>query len=160
MLQFPSRKPNRIKGYDYSQSGYYFITICIADKRKILWHPSADNVGAAIGRPKLSEIGKVVDEAVAGISNHYECVNVDKHVIMPNHIHLILTIKNDNELLRPPAISTIINQMKGHVTKQLGYSIWQKLFHDHVIRHEAEYQKIWQYIDNNPQKWNEDMYFS
>ena len=58
--------------------------------------------------------------------------------------------------MRAPTIATVINQMKGYVSKQIGYSIWQKLFNDHIIR--DEYQRIWQYIDDNPAKWDEDCY--
>ena len=57
--------------------------------------------------------------------------------------------------MRAPTISRVINQLKGYVTKQLGYSIWQKLFHDQIIRDEAEYQRIWQYINENPEKWED-----
>ncbi|MEG1887523.1 MAG: hypothetical protein RR177_05285, partial [Oscillospiraceae bacterium] len=61
--------------------------------------------------------------------------------------------------MRAPTIATAINQMKGYVTKQIGISLWQKLFHDHIIRNEREYQKIWQYIDENPLKWEEDCFY-
>ena len=59
-----------------------------------------------------------------------------------------------------PTISTVIRQMKGYVTKQLGVSVWQKLFHDHVIRNEWEYQEIWTYIDNNPTQWELDCFYA
>ena len=62
--------------------------------------------------------------------------------------------------MRAPTISNVINQMKGYVTKQIGYSIWQKLFHDHIIRDDAEYQRICQYIEENPARWNEDEYYT
>ena len=52
----------------------------------------------------------------------------------------------------PPTISRVIQQMKGAITKRVGQNIWQKLYHDHVIRNEADYLKIWQYIDSNPAK--------
>ncbi len=61
--------------------------------------------------------------------------------------------------MRAPTISTIINQMKGIVTKRLGYSLWQKSFYDHIIRNEEDFQRIWQYIDENPARWQEDEYF-
>ena len=94
MTELPSRKPNRLKDYDYSQNGCYFITICVKDRRNILWKPSTDNVEAIINHP-LSKYGEVVERAIAQIPNHYECVNVDKHIIMPNHIHMIITISNN-----------------------------------------------------------------
>ncbi len=150
------RKDYRLKNYDYSSPNAYFITICIKDRNPILWsHISYDNVGAAIGRPvsyELSPYGKVVDSAINNISTFYPKINVDKYVIMPNHIHLILSIHEKPA----PKISTVINQMKGHVSKQIGFSPWQKLYHDRIIRDEEEYLNKWQYIEDNPLKWNED----
>jgi hypothetical protein len=66
---------------------------------------------------------------------------------------------NLGRAMRAPTISNIVNQMKGYVTKQIGYSVWQKLFYDRIIRDEAEYLKIWQYIDENPVKWQDDCYY-
>ena len=59
-----------------------------------------------------------------------------------------------------PTISTIVQQLKGAVTKQTGTTVWQKLFHDHVIRGEKDYLKIWEYIDSNPVKWEEDCFYT
>ena len=104
-------------------------------------------------------IGEVVEKAIENIPNIYKSISIDKYVIMPNHIHLVLVITNDHgRAMRAPTIATVINQMKGYVSKQIGYSIWQKLFNDHIIRDESEYQRIWQYIDDNPVKWDENCY--
>ena len=97
------------------------------------------------------------------IGEKYETVMLDKYVIMPNHIHMILILKSmesNGRAMRAPTISAIINQFKGYVTKQIGFSIWQKLFYDHIIRDEAEYKRIWQYIDENPAKWADDCYYN
>ena len=59
-----------------------------------------------------------------------------------------------------PTISRVVQQMKGIITKQIGYSIWQKLFHDHIIRNEKDYLKIWEYIENNPARWKEDCFYT
>jgi len=72
---------------------------------------------------------------------------------------LLLDSHGSGRAMRAPTISTVINQMKGCVTKQIGFSLWQKLFHDHIIRNEEEYRKIWEYIDTNPLKWEDDCYF-
>ncbi len=61
--------------------------------------------------------------------------------------------------MHAPTVSTVIQQMKGYVTKQVGYPIWQKLFHDHIIRNEGEYLKVWEYIEYNACKWQEDCYY-
>lgn len=150
------RKDYRLKNYDYSSPNAYFITICIKDRHPILWQRvSHDDVGAAISRPvsyELSTYGKVTETATNNIPNIYPTVNVDKYAIMPNHIHMILSI-----IERPsPSTATIVNQMKGYVSKQIGFSPWQKLYHDRIIRDEEEYLNKWQYIEDNPRKWAED----
>jgi REP element-mobilizing transposase RayT len=159
MMDLPHRKPNRLKNFDYSQNGAYFITICVKDRNELLW-----NVGVRIARPQdniaLSEYGIIIDAAIQKIPEHYPCVSVDKYVIMPNHIHIILMLSNHNgRAMRAPTIATIINQMKGYVSKLLGFSLWQKSYHDHIIRNEQEYQEIWRYIDENPLNWEEDCFY-
>lgn len=152
---YPKRKPNRLKNYDYSQSGIYFITICAKNKANLFW-----NVGATIGRPNLSKTGEIVERAILNIPKTYSTVTLDKYVIMPNHIHLLLHLRNENgRAMYAPTISTVIQQMKGYVTKQIGHNIWQKLFHDHIVRNEKSYKKIWQYIENNPLRWKEDCFY-
>ena len=80
---------------------------------------------------------------------------------MPNHIHLLLRIDTDPDgrEMSAPTISRVIQQMKGAVTKRIGTSIWQKLFHDHVIRNERDYLKIWEYIEGNPSRRKEDCFY-
>lgn len=173
----------RLQNFDYSQNGAYFITICTKDKENLFWR-----VGADIIRPKqtsnsqpveadiirqqnecvnpiidwhtqLSDYGLMAYNAFVNIPNHYDNVFVDKMVVMPNHIHIILMLQNicllDGRMISAPTktISTIIGQTKRVVSKQTGKSIWQKSFYDHIIRNKDDYLKIWEYIDTNPQKW-------
>lgn len=158
----PTRKPNRLNGYDYSSCGAYFITICTQEKKKLFWN----NVGAPIGRPDgerfvLSDYGVIAEEAINNINRIYPMISVDKYVVMPNHIHMIVSINADagGRPMGAPTISTVINQMKGYVTKKIGFPVWQKLYHDHVIRGQQDYDEIWQYIDENPAKWDSDCYY-
>ena len=123
-----------------------------------------ENVGASIARPedvRLSKYGKIVVEAIEKISKIYPVITVDNYVVMPNHIHLLLQIHSDSSgrAMLAPTISIVIQQMKGYATKKIGRSIWQKLFHDHVIRDEKGYLKIWNYIEGNPSKWEEDCFY-
>ena len=159
-MELPKRKGNRLQDYDYSSPGAYFITICTKDRKNLLWR----DVGASIARPEdvaLSDAGKIVDKAIKNIPVRYPAISVERYVIMPNHVHLLLQIhtNEDADLLRVPSISIVIQQMKGYVTKELGDSVWQKLFHDHVIRNERDYQMIWRYIEGNPMKWTEDCFY-
>ena len=153
----PRRKNVRLKDYDYSSNGAYFITVCVKDGHELLWESVP--VGARIARPLLTNVGTIVENAINGISDHYPMIEIDKYVVMPNHLHMILLMNNDGRAMRTPTISTVVNQMKGHATKQIGFSIWQKLFHDHIIRGKDDYLRIWQYIDENPAKWAEDKYY-
>ena len=162
MTYLPKRKVIRLKDHDYSQAGCYFISICIKKWNNILWSEFSFNTNN--GRPALSKTGLLIDTELNKISSIYECVKIDNYVIMPNHIHMIIRLSAvDNEDGRPqaaPAISRIINQFKGSISKQLGYSIWQKLFIDCIMRDEDEYLIKWRYIDENPVRWTEDDYYA
>ena len=159
-MDLPKRKNVRLKDYDYSENGAYFITICSLDKQNIF---SVINVGTTTGRPNiLSDYGIIIENNINNIPKIYIGATIDKYVIMPNHIHFIIRIENDIEGGRPmvvPTISKIIQQFKGSVTKKIGTTIWQTRFYDHIIRNETEYQEIWKYIDENPIKWQEDKYY-
>lgn len=155
-MNFKTRKPNRLKNYDYSQNGVYFITVCVKNRNPIL---SYIPVGANCVR--LSKIGKVVEEEINNISKIYANVTVENYVIMPNHIHLLVFIDRFSGRTQfAPTISRIIKQFKGVITKRLGKSIWQKGFYDHIIRDEYDFQIRWQYIEDNPYRWYEDYMFN
>lgn len=161
MDSLPKRKTNRLTGYDYSRPGCYFVTICAKNRRYLFWDEFDWRVGAACGRPLLSQIGTIVEKEIHRLSQIYSMVCVDKFVVMPNHIHLLIRIRF-SESGRPqaaPTLSQIINQFKGSATKRAGYILWQKGYHDHIIRSEADYLRIWDYIDTNPAKWREDCYY-
>ncbi|MBR5473264.1 MAG: transposase [Clostridia bacterium] len=165
-MNLPNRKPTRLKDYDYSSEGAYFITICTHNKQKIL----CDIVGeglCALPSIKLTPIGEVAKQELLKIETHYDNVKIDKYVIMPNHIHLIVRI---TERINPfPTIkydiSNVIGKYKAAVTRNVGNAfmhskkLWQRSFHDHIIRDKMDYLKIWNYIDTNPQKWNEDCFY-
>ncbi len=145
-----------MENFDYSLPGACFVTVCTHGRENIL-----SNVGAIIDRPPeiiLSPYGKIVEDAINNISKTYPALSVENYVIMPNHIHLLLFIHAD-ENGRPmvaPTVSRIVQQMKGYVTKRIGRSIWQKSFHDHVIRGGDDYVEHQKYILDNPMKWQFD----
>ena len=91
MKELPVRKPNRLKDYDYSQNGYYFVTICVKDKHELL---GQIDVGANCVRPCLSEQGGIVEKEIHVLSETYADVEVNKYVAMPNHLHMVIVISD------------------------------------------------------------------
>jgi REP element-mobilizing transposase RayT len=113
---------------------------------------------ATASHVELSEIGQTVDAAIR--HNNRNGVSIQKYVIMPNHVHMIVTLSSHGtgDRGRSP-LQMIVRNMKAYVTKQIGFSLWQRSYHDHIIRSEDEYLRIMQYIEENPAKWREDCYF-
>jgi len=150
--ELPKRKSTRLAAYDYSRPGAYFVTVCTAGRRCILWDAEAG---------VLSPAGKIVESAICDISLHYPCFSVDKYVVMPNHIHMLLTIRPDADgrMISAPTLSVMVGQMKRWASRQAGCSLWQKSFHEHVVRGETDYREIWRYIDDNPAAWAQDRYY-
>ena len=164
------RRSIRLKGYDYSNNGYYFITICSKNRECIFGNLI---VGALLAcaqdRIELSIAGKIVDKHWNNIPNEYENIYLDEYIIMPNHIHGIVIIDKDNgaQASSAPTISQIMRSFKSksgieylkHIKDNdlnLSGKLWQRNYYEHIIRDENELEQIRTYIVNNPIKWNED----
>lgn len=164
-MNLPKRKQIRLSCFDYFENGYYFVTICTKDRKHILSKVNNTPVGANCVRPsgeiKLSKFGIIIDNELKKINQIYPTIFLDEYVIMPNHIHLIIMIQKDKfgQTQFAPTISRIIKQFKGSVTKQIGKSIWQKSFYEHIIRDENDLYEIRKYIIGNPLKWELDRYY-
>jgi len=143
------RKTIRLRDYDYSKEGFYFITICTKNRIEILGKINDLN------NITLSQEGIIVEKYIHTIDEIFKNVIIDEYIIMPNHIHMIIKIKNKSEI----TISRIIKQYKMAVSKKIGYSVWQKSFYEHIIRSENEYYKIKEYIQNNILNWEKDIYY-
>ena len=163
-MELPKRKPNRIPHFDYSTPGAYFVTICTQDKAPLLGTVVG---GGALDAPdvRLSRYGEIAQKYILS-GNRTPGVTVDKYVIMPNHIHLILLVEETATAgtSRAPSptnavIPHFVSTLKRFCHRDFGKKIFQRSYHDHVIRNEASYQKIWQYIDNNPILWQEDCFY-
>ena len=159
----PQRKCLRLEAYDYSQPGYYFITVCTRERKQEALCSIEPAVGAIINRPtriSLTPLGRIVDETIRAIPDHYPGILVDQYIIMPDHVHLILSFRNigpdGRQIAAPTPLSKIIQQMKRIASKQAGVPLWQKGFYDHVIRNDVDLANVRQYIRNNPLKWIED----
>jgi putative transposase len=163
------RKTIRLKEFDYSRPGEYFITICTKDHE----HAFGSIVN---GQMDLNERGRIVDRCWKGIPEHFSNVELDEYIIMPNHVHGIL-ILNDSVGTRhavslperfgkpvPDSLSTIVRSFKSAVTKRINemhlkddVPTWQSKYYDHIIRSEKELQTIRDYIANNVITWVFDM---
>ncbi|MDE6412795.1 MAG: hypothetical protein K2K42_02715 [Eubacterium sp.] len=156
MNKLPKRKRLRLIGYDYSKDGAYFITICTKDKRCVLSSIVGcdDHIAPKV---QLTKIGAIVNKYLLQING------LDSYVIMPNHIHLIIVKENEQSGTMwsscPTNISSNIRTFKTLITKEIGVSIWQSKFYDHIIRDEYDYMVHVQYIEENPAKWVEDKYY-
>ena len=165
-MEFQIRKSNRISGYDYSTNGAYFITICTENRRKIL---SEIIVGTPLPGypeevcPELTPCGKIADKYIRQMDAFYDNLSVDKYVIMPDHIHLLISIHGlgghpgrgvpTGEKERTSVIARFVGTFKRFCNKEYGENIWQGRYYDHVIRNQQDYDEVWQYIENNPRKW-------
>ena len=96
--------------------------------------------------------GKIVQQHIEALAAHYECVQVQKYVIMPDHIHIIIFIGQSGERKRP-SINQIMAAFKAGVSREIGRPIWQRSYYDHIIRSQSDYDEVWQYIENNPLQW-------
>ena len=151
-MEFYNRKSPRIPQYDYSTPNYYFITICTHNKDCIFGTPGL-----------LNNYGKIAEQSLLNIPDLFSSVRIEKYVIMPNHIHVIFVVEK-SELQNANNLAVILGQYKMTVTKKIRLldpdrKVWQRSFHDHIIRNQKSFEKIWMYIENNPLKWEEDCFF-
>ena len=147
-MPFHSRKSPRLAGYDYTTENYYFITICTKDKQCIFGAPG-----------QLNEFGRIAKEQIEKIISYYKGVSVDSYIIMPNHLHAIIVLNGTQK-----SISEIVGSYKAGVTREIRktapeMTVWQRSFHDHVIRNDAQYRKISEYVKYNDQKWADDCHY-
>jgi len=170
IASLPKRKPNRLKEYDYNTPGAYFITICTEKRKEVL---SNINVGTGVldcPDLQLYEYGKTANKIIKQLNGFYKNISIDNYVIMPNHIHFLISIlcldgqsgtpvptKKDN---RNSVISKFVSTFKRFCNKEYGKNIWQQRYYDHIIRNEQDYREIWEYIDNNPLKWEMDRFYN
>ena len=168
--ELPQRKRLRLKNFDYSTPGAYFVTVCTHNRKCTL----SRVVGAIHESPEiqLTEYGKIVDRLINTIPQQ-SLATIDRYVIMPNHIHLVIMITDSDELrairespLRGRSIiSKTIGYIKMNASKEIhnrygNEMVWQRGFHDHIIRNRNDYEKISKYIYENPIIWQYDCFYT
>jgi len=189
------RRSIRLKGYDYSQAGLYFVTICCQDR--VCRFGKIEN-----GEMILNDAGEIVRNEWVKSAEIRKEIEIHEYVVMPNHFHAIVEIvgangirlnndgirPNDNDGIRPndnadrgacdnkgacdnrgvwhtplrspsKTVGALVRGFKSSVTKQLGFSVWQRNYWEIIIRNEQSYQHIANYIINNPANWNNDKFY-
>lgn len=149
--ELPKRKYNRLKDFDYSTNGAYFITICTKDKRCILSSIVGEGL-RALPKNILTPMGIEIEKSIEFINHNYDNVLINKYIIMPNHIHLIVILNTKAEGHGNPPLQNVVGQLKSYTTKIYGKQLWQRSYHDHIIRDEKDYLRIWEYINSNALK--------
>ena len=158
------RKKNRLENYDYSSNGYYHLTICSKDNKRIFSEIVQDNIGVNDGRPysKLTDIGKIIEDTLLELPDFYNGLEIVCYSIMPNHIHILIGIDNGEStgsVVQTSPVGNIIKGLKSAVTRKAGKTVWQKGYYDHIIASELDFENVWTYIIENPAKWENDEYY-
>jgi REP element-mobilizing transposase RayT len=174
------RRSIRLKDYDYSQAGAYFVTVCTQNRECLF----GDITNASM---QLNNYGEVVTKCWNDLSNHFPRIILDAFVVMPNHVHGIVVILENycrgevsSPILKPDEIKTIekggvtpplqkhtlgqiVAYFKYQTTKHInqirntpGLPLWQRNYYEHIIRNEDELNRIGEYIINNPMQWADD----
>jgi len=165
------RKNTRLSGYDYSQDGYYFVTICTKDRYEFFAKISN-------GQIQLNILGEVVQRVWENLPKHYHNCFLDEFIIMPNHVHGIIVIdnqslrnglkpfptggNNNSQSLKQYSVSEIIRGFKSFSSREInkiyGKKVfsWQKSFFDHIIRRQKSFDEIRKYIRENPLSWKDE----
>ena len=157
MTNYKNRKSIRLKNYDYTKNGLYFVTICIQNREHLL--------GEIIdGQHTIYDSGKMIHLIWNNLGKHIKGVTTYEFVVMPNHVHGIISLENSSLNL-----SEIIRRFKTFTTRQyikhVGNSqwqpfskrLWQRNYYEHIIRNEESLEKLRIYIENNPLKWDVDV---
>ena len=162
-MPLPCRKRTRLNNFDYNSTGAYFITLCTKDRRCILSRVVGTGVpdGPLV---QLTKYGKIADKYINSMNDYYKHITVEKYVIMPNHIHLLLRIPDLRggpsgtpvPTVQNSAISKFVSSLKRFCNKEYGENIWQSRSYDHIIRGYEDYIETIRYIHENPIKWYYD----
>jgi REP element-mobilizing transposase RayT len=161
-LSYPQRRSPRLAGYNYTQNGAYFVTIKVQKQLRLFGDVEEERV-------RLSPAGEMVEQVWAEVPTTYAGVDVDSFIVMPDHVHAILVLDNlaagAVSQTRPLALPDIVHRFKSFTTAEYRHGVnqrhwprfagtlWQRSYHDHIIRNDADLNRIREYIAQNPLRW-------
>ncbi|MCP5464566.1 MAG: transposase [Deltaproteobacteria bacterium] len=151
------RKPLRLNNFDYSSHNAYFVTICTQGRKCLLSNIENEEF------VELTQIGKITEKQWYWIETRFSNASLDEYVIMPNHIHGIITLDEKYDSIKKPlgqiigAFKTTSTKLINDINKTPKHQFWQRGFHDRIIRNERELSALREYIKNNPLKWHLDV---
>ncbi len=159
-MPYKKYKTLRLKEYDYSKPGAYFVTTCAKDRASLFGNIQN-------GLVLLSAAGEIAAKDIIEIPNHYNCIDVGEYIIMPNHIHMVIYIYDSTDIKQPEVksirLQDIIGSYKAGVTRKTrllhGFESfgWQRYYFDHIIRNDRALENISDYIRLNPARWMDDL---
>ncbi len=141
----------RLRNYDYSRAGAYFVTVCVQDKQCLLSHVVDNGID-------LSSAGQIVQSVWDSLPNRFPGLELDAHVLMPNHVHGVIVFPDRNE---NAPLGEVVRTFKAASTRLVRTAgmpdfAWQRSFYEHVIRSEIELDRVREYVVGNPAKWGMD----
>lgn len=145
-MPHPARRSPRLKAYDYATEGAYFVTVCSVSRQCIL-----GRILGSVMQPNAT--GSIVETCWREIPIHYPAAGTDALVVMPNHVHGILWLERAGHA---PPLHRVVSSFKAAASRQAGRPLWQRSFHDRIIRDEGELLALRQYVLENPLRWAQD----
>lgn len=157
-MNLPNRKKNRLSRYDYGENGAYFVTICTHKRQTLFQIESVGNDLRVV--PPLQN--QIIHKWLHETENRFANLSIDKYVIMPDHIHLLVRISERHtgrslqdmmRFFKTMTTNEYIRCVKNEQLPPFDKKLWQKSYYDHIIRNQQDYDETWQYIENNPMQW-------
>lgn len=161
MSGWHDRKIMRLRGYDYNTPGTYFLTLCVLNRSCLLSRITENNIPDG-PKLELSPYGEIAARYINQLHDFYDNISVEGYVIMPNHIHILLSVfapTSTASTIQNTVVSSFVSTLKRFCNKEYGQNIWQPRFHDHIIRNQEDFDQHLKYIYENPYIWHKDEFF-
>ena len=172
-MNYPNRKTDRPgttrrvrkDGHDYSYPGFYFVTICTSNRQHLFGQIENDSI-------QYSPAGEMITAVIQSVGSKFETVSLDQYVVMPNHIHILVGLSvRMQDLAGEDHLANVVKWIKNASVRRYSLGVrqggwrryegdlWQKGYHDHIVRNESELDTIRRYIATNPESWEKDKFY-